>query len=248
MLQDFYQNGKWTISRLLNGRWQLEELIKTEDQLGALILSTNLSNEDLLTLQQAAESALGREPCAKCQTTHPLDGPHHPVFEKWVRSLADYDNLLKRNSRDLSQAQYEASKKILVELLPMMDNIRTVFTALQHGGVQRTKQCDGICDCVDCTLCQGKDLSPEEARIIESSLDNMLQKNEVVALFPGMKPLPDYNPEYHQAIEIMEDDVPSSRVVPLMQGYLWRGKLLRTAQVKIVQPRAIKPPAEASDV
>jgi len=236
-MQDFHQNGKWTISRLADGRWQLEELIKTEDQLGALVLSTNLANDDLQALQQSIESALDKELCAKCQTNHLSGGPHHPVFEKWVRSLADYDNLLKRNKVDMAQAQYEASKKILVELLPMMDNIRAVFTGLQR----RAKQCDGICDCVDCVPCQTKALSLEEARIIESSLDTMLQKNEVVALFPDMKPLPGYDPEYHQAIEITEDDVTATMVVPLMQGYLWRGKLLRTAQVKIVQPRNVKP-------
>lgn len=238
-MQDFYQNGKWTISRLDDGRWQLEELIKTEDQLGALVLSTNLSNEDLLALLQAAEAALGKEPCSKCQTAHAPGGPHHAVFEKWVRSLADYDNLLKRNKVDMSQAQFEASKKILVELLPMMDNIRAVFTSLQ----QHAKQCDGVCDCVDCVPCQAKALSADEARIIESSLENMLQKNEVVELFPEMKPLPDYDPEYHQAIEIVEGDV--SMVIPLMQGYLWRGKLLRTAQVRIVQPR--KAPVEPTN-
>lgn len=242
-MQDFYQNGKWTISRLPDGRCQLEELIRTEDQLGALVLSTNLSNEDLLSLQQATEAALGKEACAKCQATHPPEGPHHPAFEKWVRSLADYDNLLKRNKIDLAQAQFDASRKILVELLPMMDNVRSVFQALQ----QRTRQCDGICDCVDCSG-QGKALSSDEARIIESSLDSMLQKSEVVALFPEMKPLSEYNPEYHQAIEIAEDDVSVMMVVPLMQGYLWRGKLLRTAQVKIIQPRAVKPPVDASNV
>ena len=237
MQQDFFQNGKWTISRLADGRWQLEELIKTEDQLGALVLSTNLSNEDLLGLQQAIEAALGKEPCAKCLVPHIPNGPHHTIFDKWVRSLADYDNLLRRNKVDMAQAQYESSKKILSELLPLMDNIRAVFSALQ----QRGKQCDGICDCVDCAPCHAQALSSDETRIIESSLEGMLQKNEVTELFPEMKPLSEYNPEHHQAIEIVEGDVVTTTVVPLMQGYLWRGKLLRTAQVRIVQPRKLPP-------
>jgi molecular chaperone GrpE len=218
MRQDFYQNGKWTISLLADGRWQLEELIKTEDQLGALVLSTNLSDEDLQVLQQTIDSALDKESCTKCQSSHAPDEPHHPAFEKWVRSLADYDNLLKRNKIDMAQAQFEASRKILNELLPMMDNIRAVVVAAKNA------------------------LPEQEIGIVESSLEAMLQKNEVTALFPEMRPLEDYNPEFHQAIEIVEDDVPTTMVVPLMQGYLWRGKLLRTAQVRIVQPRAVKPP------
>jgi molecular chaperone GrpE len=218
MRQDFYQNGKWTVSLLADGRWQLEELIKTEDQLGALVLSTNLSDGDLQALQQTIDSALGKEVCTKCQSTHALDEPHHPAFEKWVRSLADYDNLLKRNKIDMAQAQFEASRKILNELLPMMDNIRAVVVAAKNA------------------------LPEQEIRIVESSLEAMLQKNEVTAMFPEMQPLAEYDPEFHQAIEIMEEDVPTTMVVPLMQGYLWRGKLLRTAQVRIVQPRAAKPP------
>jgi molecular chaperone GrpE (heat shock protein) len=36
--------------------------------------------------------------------------------------------------------------------------------------------------------------------------------------------------------------VVATTVVPLMQGYLWKDKLLRVAQVRIVTPKAAEPP------
>jgi molecular chaperone GrpE (heat shock protein) len=222
MQSNFHQNGKWTFTRLPDGKWQLEEQFQHEDQLGASILSSNLGPEDLLALRNAADAALGNAPCAKCDFWHPSDGPHHPLFDRWMRSLADHDNLIRRNKLDMQQSQYDISKKLLTDFLLTVDNIRAVIAGSQF----RNPYEDFV------------DLSKDEVGLIQSSIDDLLQKTEVVPLFPGMRPVAEYNPEHHQAVEMSEDAVEATTVVPLMQGYLWKDKLLRVAQVRIVTPKA----------
>lgn len=214
---EFHQNGKWAITQLPEGGWQLEEQIRHEDQLGASILSSNLTAEDLLALTIACQSALGYENCSKCEVFHPAN-KHVTAYERWIRSLADYDNLLKRNKTDLHQAQFDASKKIITELLMLIDNIDAILNAVA-------------------TRESGDHITAEEQQILRNSAEAVLTKNEVSPMFPGMKPLVEYDPEKHQAIEMVEGDVETTQVVPLFQGYDWRNRVLRTAQVRIVQPK-----------
>jgi len=221
MQPDFHQHGKWTLTRLPADRWQLEEQFQHEDQLGASILSSNLSAEDLLALRTAADGALGNLDCSRCQTAHPAESQHHPLFDKWMRALADHENSLRRNKLDMQQAQYDISRKLLTELLLTVDSVKAVIAGSQF----RNTYADYI------------DLSKEEVKLMLSSIEDLLQKTEVTELFPGMLSTTEYNPEYHQAVEMSEGDVSSTTVVPLLQGYLWKDKLLRVAQVKILQPR-----------
>jgi len=226
MQSDFHQNGKWTITRLPDGKWQLEEQFQYEDQLGASILSSNLSSEDLLALRNAADSALGNVACAKCNIPHPPENGHHPLFDKWMRSLADYENLIRRNKLDLQQTQYDTSRKLLTEILLLVDAVKAVIAGSQF----RKPNEDFI------------DLSRDEVRLIQASIEDLLQKTEITPLFPEMRSVTEYNPEHHQAVEMSEGDVVATTVVPLMQGYLWKDKLLRVAQVRIVTPKAAEPP------
>jgi len=218
-MKEFHQNGRWTITQLPSGQWQLEELFQVEDQMGVQVLSSNLANDDLLQLKLTIDAVLGNEECLKCGTKHPINENHHPLLDKWLRSLADYDNLLKRNKQDLLLTQLDVTRKILSEVLLLVDNIRTVVD-------RATLTNDHYI------------LSQEELQIIRSAAAEMLRKNEITEIFPNMTPLVEYDADKHQAIEMTEGDVTTTTVIPLLQGYMWRDKVLRVAQVKILTPKA----------
>lgn len=197
-----YEAGRWSLTSnaLQDGRgWQIETKV-----------SGPISTDDLEDLLVVLQSALGYEPCQKCEIAHRPDR-HIDLYNKWLRSLANYDNLLKRNKVDISQAQFDIARKILTELLFLIDNIEAVI-----------KSSDG--------------LSLEEQKILRSSLDSVMQKNDLVPIFPQMAPTNTYNPEWHQAIEMLKDDVLETVIVPVIQGYMWKDKVLRVAQVRILTP------------
>lgn len=120
---------------------------------------------------------------------------------KYLRALADYQNLEKRSRDMVDETRKFASEIILVRLLPVVD---TFAKAKAH-----------IAD-------MGFDLAFKE-------LTAVLSEQGVVAIETMGK---QFNPHEMECIEVVPGN-DNEVVEELLPGYMFRGKVLRVAQVKV---------------
>jgi len=135
--------------------------------------------------------------------------------DKYLRKLAEMENLRKRFERERSEYQQYALNDFLRELLVVLDNFER---ALRSGD-----QADG------------KSFREGVEMIFRQYLD-MLKKKGVVPLETKDKK---FDPMFHQAVLTEESEAVSEPEVAeeLQRGYLLHGRLLRPALVKVLVPK-----------
>lgn len=120
---------------------------------------------------------------------------------KYLRALADYQNLEKRAREQINESREFAAEVIIARLLPVVDTF--------------TKVKEHILD-------PGFDLAYKEliAVLTEQGVEKILVLGK------------QFNPHEMECIEVIEG--PDNEVVAeLLPGYLFRGKIIRVAQVKV---------------
>jgi len=134
--------------------------------------------------------------------------------DKWLRALAEYENLKKRAAREKLDIIKFSNEQILLELLPIIDDFdRAHEAARQHK--------DG-------------EVFSKGVEMILSQLHKLLERNGVEKIKTvGEK----FDPNIHEAIgTVVADEYPEETVAEeVSPGYMLNGKLLRAAKVKIVQ-------------
>ncbi len=129
-----------------------------------------------------------------------------------LRDRADLENQRKRMQRDLDFARRFANEKLLADLLPVLDN-------LERGLAAEAKDITTLRDGIDLTR-------RELVRVAEAS--------GLIAI----DPLGDqFNPEHHQAMNIVEapGKKPGTVVAVFQKGYVLNERLLRPAMVSVVK-------------
>ena len=140
---------------------------------------------------------------------------HH---ERYLRTLADMENLRKRTQREKEDLSKFANENILKEILPVIDNLER---AVEHA--ENNESAEGLLEGVRMTLTQ---FSQVLERFGVEPVDAMGQM---------------FDPALHQAMGQMESDQPVNTVVQQMQkGYQLNQRLLRPAFVMIAKPSAAK--------
>lgn len=134
------------------------------------------------------------------------------AHDKYVRTLADFDNFRKRQREETSRACDFARIEVISALLPIIDNFeRSVQAAEEQHSY------DALVEGVSLTLRQ---------------LNDMLTKQ-------GVEPIEsvgqEFNPELHEALMRVEtDEYPENTIVDeLEKGYTLNGKTLRPARVRV---------------
>jgi len=132
--------------------------------------------------------------------------------DKYLRTLAEYDNAKKRMERDVSDFARFANEKFIVELLPVVDSFdraREAARKHEHGAV----------------FSEGLDMILKQLhKCLE---DNGVEKIKTV----GEK----FDPHVHEAVIMVHTDEHAEDTVAeeVSPGYILNGKLLRAAKVKI---------------
>ena len=131
------------------------------------------------------------------------------IKDRYMRTLADFENYRKRADREKSDFYKYALQGVLKDLLPVLDNFDR---SLEHAE-------------------EGDDFHKGVLLIYKQLLD-VLSKN-------GVKPIDEsgvkFDPNIHEGV-IREDDpsVPSQTVTAVLQkGYFLHDRLLRPAMVKV---------------
>ena len=167
----------------------------------------DIEHEMEVAAQQAADSTATRR--AKAADSSPLVQENADLKDRYLRTLADFENFRKRSDREKSDFFKYALAGLMRELLPVLDNFDR---ALDHAE-------------------QGDDFH-KGVLLIYKQLYDALTKH-------GLKPIDESNvpfdPKIHEAVVREEyPSVPSHTVIAVLQkGYFLHDRLLRPAMVKV---------------
>jgi molecular chaperone GrpE len=170
----------------------------------------DIEHEMKVTAQEAADStATRRAKEASSSQDAALGDENRELKDRYLRSLADFENYRKRADRDKTEYYKYALAELLKELLPVLDNFDR---ALDHAE-------------------QGDDFH-KGVLLIYKQLYSALQKH-------GLRPIDQagvpFDPKIHEAVVREENpSVPSHTVLAILQkGYFLHDRLLRPAMVKV---------------
>ena len=127
------------------------------------------------------------------------------------RLQADFDNYRKRTERDNAEFRKFACSSIIIDLLTVVDDLDRALGYVD----EETDFVVGI-------------------RGVRANLMKILESN-------GLKEIPadgDFNPEYHEALCVVEGDEDDKVAEVFQKGYTLNGKVLRYSKVKVTKKTA----------
>lgn len=168
-------------------------------------------------MREAAQEAAAPEAASEPQpgtgetpsTDEGLRAENEQLRNRYLRTLADFENLRKRTEREKADFFRYAMGGVLKDLLPVLDNFDRALDHAEEG-----------------------DEFHKGVLLIYKQLFDVLQKH-------GLKAIDEsgvhFDPNIHEAVVREEDaSVPSHTVVAVLQkGYFLHDRLLRPALVKV---------------
>ena len=131
------------------------------------------------------------------------------VTELLKRTQANFENYRKQTEKRTSELQEMASKNILVQLLPIIDNLDLALKNVDQNPEQIV----------------------EGVKLIRSQMDNLLQDNHVEKINTEDK---QFDPYFHEALMKVPSEKTENTIIEEFQhGYILHGKLIRHAKVKV---------------
>ncbi len=135
--------------------------------------------------------------------------------DRFMRALAEAENVRKRSERDRREAEQYGSSRLARDLLPVYDNLRRALDAA--GEESRTAAA---------ALIEGVELTLKE-------LVKTMERHAVTPISPAIGDT--FDPQLHQAM--FEAPVPGTKAGQIIQvmaeGFLLHDRLLRPAQVGV---------------
>jgi molecular chaperone GrpE len=179
---------------------------------------------DTLAAQAEADAELAAEPEAGAGETglqvddlvrqiESLTAERDDMRDRFIRALADAENLRKRADRDRREAELYGGSKLARDMLPVYDNLARALEVAPDG--------DG-----DKALVEGVELTMRE-------LLNIFSRHGIKQITPQAGDR--FDPQMHQAM--FEAPVPNTRAGDIIQvmtnGFMLSDRLLRPAQVGV---------------
>jgi molecular chaperone GrpE len=134
--------------------------------------------------------------------------------DQLLRKVAEFDNYKKRSDREALQLIQNANEKLILDLLPILDDMERFF---QH--IEEQKNLDSVL---------------EGSQLIYKKFVDILEKE-------GLEPMKavseTFDPEMHDALMQSEDPKSESGTIisEYSKGYLLNGKVIRHAQVIVAK-------------
>jgi len=139
--------------------------------------------------------------------------------DKYLRTLAEMDNQRKRMIRERDDFQKYANEKLILSILPVVDNFERAINAGENSNTDK-KILDGV-------------------KLIFKQLKGILEKE-------GLKPFESvgqkFDPYKHEAFLAIEskEHEPSTILEEIEKGYLLDDKIIRPAKVTVSKQREEK--------
>ena len=141
--------------------------------------------------------------------------------DKYVRAMAEMENLRKRMARESEDARRYAVTGFAREMLDVADNLERATAAIDKEKLETDTHLK--------TLAEGVEM-------VQGQIERAFKKFQIEKTNP--KPGEKFNPDLHQAMfEVPTDEHPTGTVAQVMQpGYVIAGRLLRPAMVGTAKP------------
>jgi molecular chaperone GrpE len=169
---------------------------------------------DALSDEADAEGAAPAD-AALLEEIETLRAERDDMRDRFMRSLADAENMRKRADKDRREAENYGGSKLARDLLPVYDNLSRALAAASPEQRETDK-----------ALLEGVELTLRE-------LTNIFSKHGITQVAPqkGDK----FDPQLHQAMfEAPLPDTKSGEIIEVMaMGFLLHDRLLRPAQVGV---------------
>jgi len=142
-------------------------------------------------------------------------------WNKYLRSVAEIENLRKRNTRDVESARKYGIEGLVAAILPVRDSLEAALKAATEGDT----------DNIDI----GVLLDGERATL--RLLDQALEAVGIAEIDPEGEP---FDPECHEAISMLPSATaePNSVIVVVQKGYALHDRIVRPARVVVAQAPA----------
>ena len=130
-----------------------------------------------------------------------------------LRANADLDNALKRSLTEVEKAHKYGVEKLLVELLPVIDNLEHALNNLSEKATKDDKE--GI----ELTL---------------KSFESALDKFGMIPIYPVNE---DFNPEKHEAVTMEKDEKKDNGSIGniFQRGWELHSRVVRPARVTVIK-------------
>ena len=130
-----------------------------------------------------------------------------------LRVNADLDNALKRSLSEVEKAHKYGVEKLLVELLPVIDNLEHALNNLSEKATKEDKE--GI----ELTL---------------KSFESALDKFGMIPIYPVNE---DFNPEKHEAVTMEKDENKKNGSIGniFQRGWELHSRIVRPARVTVIK-------------
>jgi molecular chaperone GrpE len=144
-----------------------------------------------------------------------LKAERDELKDRFIRALADAENIRKRGERDRREAEQYGATKLARDLLPVYDNLKR---ALDHATDEQREASKALFEGVELTM---------------KELISVLGKHGVKPVVPEVGEV--FDPQLHQAM--FEAPLPGTKAGDIIQvmteGFLLHDRLLRPAQVGV---------------
>lgn len=134
--------------------------------------------------------------------------------DKYLRAMADLDNMRKRMLREREEARHYGAEHLLRDLLVVLDNLERAMQA--SGDVTQIR---------------------EGVRLTHDQFKHILRQHGVEVIEAAGAP---FDPAHHEAVAHIETEVhpPGVVVEEHRRGYRYRERLLRPAMVSVAKPKS----------
>ncbi len=170
---------------------------------------------DLNALSDQADAEQGAQDAALLAEIETLRAERDDMRDRFMRALADAENMRKRADKDRREAENYGSSKLARDLLPVHDNLSRALAAATPE--QRE---------ADRALIEGVELTLRE-------LTNIFNKHGITQITPQKGDR--FDPQLHQAMfEAPLPDTKAGDIIEVMgMGFMLHDRLLRPAQVGV---------------
>ncbi|NOR36376.1 MAG: nucleotide exchange factor GrpE [Woeseiaceae bacterium] len=175
--------------------------------------------ENIDAEQEAAETPVDAEAIAEAETTPTLESLQAKADENWdryLRAMAEADNIRKRATRDIEHAHKFALENFSKDLLAAKDSLEMGLAAADTADAESL-------------------LAGSEATL--KLLAGSLERFGISEIDPEGEP---FDPERHEAMTMQPsaEVEPGSVLTVIQKGYVLNGRLLRPARVIVASEPA----------
>ena len=174
------------------------------------------SDEKLQSLDEMAEEEVDHD-AADAEEIDALRTERDELRDKFMRALADAENVRKRADRDRREAENYGGSKLARDMLPVYDNMKRALDAVDD---ELREKATGLTEGIELTM---------------RSLLDIFSKHGITILTPEVGDK--FDPEHHEAMfEAPGTGQPAGTIIELIEpGYVLNGRLLRPARVGVAK-------------